>query len=387
MNKKGFTLIEVIISLVLVSVVLTSMLASLVKLRDTYSVVNENTDALIYSSSVSRVLNNDFLKNGGIRYVNCNVEGDRCDIILNNNQRRRIVIYNNQLSNFNVLDNETGDGMYCDTTPKCKEGNDGCETDESSEIIYFCPIKNIITTLKYTDTTNVDDNTSEGDLIYIKSLKLVENTDLDRGRTYTDGYVFGKMSYTTHEFESANKYVNPEAPEEELVPYRNVISSLNIEINDMVDTTDNTYGISIYSSASFPPGMRIGDEIKLIFDNNTIDNIKSLTATTEEVIVKYGVSFNVYFKDADGNKYNRLVETNKITPPTAISTEAGKTLTFDGYYYDAGEGNEIDIIDKNGNILITNTFFIRSEESIDGQLKETNEKVLHARWEVQTDPL
>lgn len=376
MNKKGFTLIEVIISLVLVSVVLTSMLASLVKLKDTYSVVNENTDALIYSSSVSRVLNNDFLKNGGIRYVNCNVEGDRCDIILSNNQRRRIVIYNNQLSNFNVLDSDTGDGMYCDTTPKCKKGSSECETDENNKIIYFCPIKNIITTLKYTDTTNVDDNTSEGDLIYIKSLKLVENTDLNRGRTYTDGYVFGKMSYTTHEFESANKYINPK---ELTGPYRNVISSLNIEINDMVDTTDNTYGISIYSSASFPPGMRIGDEIKLIFNNNTTSNIRSLTATTEELIVKYGVSFNVYFKDADGNKYNRLVETKKITPPTAISTD-GSTLTFGGYYYLASEDNEIDVIDKNGNILITNTFFIRSEEIIDGQLKETNEKVLHARW-------
>ena len=64
MNKKGFTLIEVILSIVLVSVVLTSMLATLVKLRENYSIVNENTDALIYSSSVSRILNNDLSKNG-----------------------------------------------------------------------------------------------------------------------------------------------------------------------------------------------------------------------------------------------------------------------------------------------------------------------------------
>ena len=36
MNKKGFTLFEVIISVVLVSILLTSMLVTLVKIRDAY---------------------------------------------------------------------------------------------------------------------------------------------------------------------------------------------------------------------------------------------------------------------------------------------------------------------------------------------------------------
>ena len=51
MNKKGFTLIEIIVSIVLVSVVLVSLLASLIQLRKTYSVIHEDSDIIVYSSS------------------------------------------------------------------------------------------------------------------------------------------------------------------------------------------------------------------------------------------------------------------------------------------------------------------------------------------------
>mgnify|MGYP003307939376 CR=1 FL=1 len=87
MNKKGFTLIEVIVSIILVSVVLTSMLASLVKLRNAYEEATKNTDALVFSSSLARIINNDFAQNGGIRYIDCTYFGDVCDITLNNNVR------------------------------------------------------------------------------------------------------------------------------------------------------------------------------------------------------------------------------------------------------------------------------------------------------------
>ena len=93
MNKKGFTLFEVIISVVLVSILLTSMLVTLVKIRDAYSIVYENTDALIFSSSIARIINNDFQENGGIRYIDSNYNGDLCDITLNNDQKRRIEVY------------------------------------------------------------------------------------------------------------------------------------------------------------------------------------------------------------------------------------------------------------------------------------------------------
>ena len=40
MNKKGFTLVELIVSIVLVRVVMVSMLMALVKLRENYSTLN-----------------------------------------------------------------------------------------------------------------------------------------------------------------------------------------------------------------------------------------------------------------------------------------------------------------------------------------------------------
>ena len=63
MNKKGFTLIELIVSIILVSIVLISMTGTLVKLKDTYSVVNEDADARIYGATISKIVNDDLLKN------------------------------------------------------------------------------------------------------------------------------------------------------------------------------------------------------------------------------------------------------------------------------------------------------------------------------------
>ena len=58
-SKKGFTLIELIISIVLVSIVMISLLSSLIQLRKTYNTIHENSDILVYSSSIARVINND----------------------------------------------------------------------------------------------------------------------------------------------------------------------------------------------------------------------------------------------------------------------------------------------------------------------------------------
>ena len=44
MNKKGFTLIELIVSITLVSIILVSLLATLVKLKQTYEVIDEDSD-------------------------------------------------------------------------------------------------------------------------------------------------------------------------------------------------------------------------------------------------------------------------------------------------------------------------------------------------------
>ena len=44
MKKRGFTLLEVIVSIVLVSVVMISLLASLIQLNETYNIIHENSD-------------------------------------------------------------------------------------------------------------------------------------------------------------------------------------------------------------------------------------------------------------------------------------------------------------------------------------------------------
>ena len=55
MNKKGFTLIELIVSIVLVTVILVSLLATLVKLKQTYEDVipkQQYIDDIEYLESV-----------------------------------------------------------------------------------------------------------------------------------------------------------------------------------------------------------------------------------------------------------------------------------------------------------------------------------------------
>ena len=67
MKKNGFTLIEILISLTLVSIVLVAMLSTLVRLKDVYAKANDDTDVRIYGAIISRTINADVLANGGIK--------------------------------------------------------------------------------------------------------------------------------------------------------------------------------------------------------------------------------------------------------------------------------------------------------------------------------
>ena len=91
MNKKGFTLIELIVSIVLVTVILVSLLATLVKLKQTYEVIEEDSDIRIYSASISRHINNDIITNKGITSGTCNEEGSRCELKLKNGEERVLI--------------------------------------------------------------------------------------------------------------------------------------------------------------------------------------------------------------------------------------------------------------------------------------------------------
>lgn len=95
MNKKGFTTIEIIVSISLVSIILIPLLVSLVKLREDYSKVNDDSDVRILGSSIVRTINNDIKQNGGIKSITCPQE-TMCTITLNNDETRQLTLRENE---------------------------------------------------------------------------------------------------------------------------------------------------------------------------------------------------------------------------------------------------------------------------------------------------
>lgn len=396
MNKKGFTLFEVIISVVLVSILLTSMLVTLVKIRDAYSIVYENTDALIFSSSIARIINNDFQENGGIRYIDCNYNGDLCDITLNNDQKRRIEVYDvhtgtrvkstDQLkyyigtsdTSYNVSES---DNIFCEKVEhdgqmklvaECYKATD----DSTSSVACICEKQMVTTTLRYSDQT--DKNNEKN--IYLKTLSaqkmsainLVAGKYKATGQKSVTGYTFGKMTFTNLVYDSSNRKTTSGKP------YKNSISTLVIEINDGVDTQDTTYNINLSSTSSYSPDkIQMGKELVFRFDNSleypvgTPVSGVSIEHKIKAFHIKFGVGFFVM------TNTNDLEETRKLTNDNEkgqIPVTKDGSYVFDGYYYDLGGPNEMQVIDANGNIVITSTYFEKDKDA------SGNTIFLKAKW-------
>lgn len=91
MNKKGFSLIELVVSITLISIVLISLINTLVKLKEIYTMVNDNAEIEVSTSSIVRIINNDFINNGGIKKVEQDEDDNRSIVIyLNNGKKRKI---------------------------------------------------------------------------------------------------------------------------------------------------------------------------------------------------------------------------------------------------------------------------------------------------------
>ncbi len=80
MKRKGFTLVELIVSIVLVGIVLASMIGTLLSLKNTYNVINEDMETRTYSALVSKVINEHIMKNNGIKDYDC--AGNKCVMTL-----------------------------------------------------------------------------------------------------------------------------------------------------------------------------------------------------------------------------------------------------------------------------------------------------------------
>lgn len=179
MNKNGFTLIELIVSIVLVSIVLVSMTGTLVKLKQTYNIINEDTDARIYGATISKIINDDFLKNNGIRDISCSNDEDMssCEIVLGTNQKRTLEILRNTIPNDKETIYENGKNI-------------GTKTYEK-------------TTLRYSDST-----TGAVKTLLIKTIELIvkSNNEVDNNLVNTYGYKFTDLSVKTYKYKNIDDY-------------------------------------------------------------------------------------------------------------------------------------------------------------------------------------
>ncbi len=179
MNKNGFTLVELIVSIVLVSIVLVSMTGTLVKLKETYNVVNEDADARIFGATISKIINDDFLKNNGIRDISCSNDEDMssCEIVLGTNQKRTLEILRNTIPNDKETIYENGKNI-------------GTKTYEK-------------TTLRYSDST-----TGAVKTLLIKTIELIvkSNNEVDNNLVNTYGYKFTDLSVKTYKYKNIDDY-------------------------------------------------------------------------------------------------------------------------------------------------------------------------------------
>lgn len=207
MNKNGFTLVELIVSIVLVSIVLVSMTGTLVKLKETYNVVNEDADARIYGATISKIINDDFLKNNGIRDISCSNDEDMssCEIVLGTNQKRTLEILRNTISN----DSET---IY--------ENGKNVGTKKYEK-----------TTLRYSDST-----TGAVKTLLIKTIELIvkSNNEVDNNLVNTYGYKFTDLSVKTYKYENIDDYDKTDK-----------ITHI------IIGLSDEKYNIDLYSSGTY----------------------------------------------------------------------------------------------------------------------------------------
>ena len=332
MNKKGFTLIEVIVSIVLVSVVLVSLMATLIKLRETYSVIHENSDVLVYASSISRVINNDIMDNNGIRYASCDMNGVTCDITLGNDQKRRL----------EIIEEEINHGRIKRTDKK-----------EANHVT-----KN--STLKYSDTTKEEKaedgtiDTSKNKIIYIRTLALEDYTEIikENGREIegvhtTEGYNFYSITSDTSEIK---KIKNNEI-------FVDVVTKLIVNIYDGIDVNDTKYNVTLYSAGKYSESEYIGKRYTIEFDLNGAET-SSGDYSMDEV---FGVG---YYKTGE-----KAVLKNKITK---IKIPKRSDQAFLGYYYSNGE---VQVVDGIGNIVASNMLF-KNDVLLGPEAKER----VYAKW-------
>ena len=94
MNKNGFTIVELIISVTILSIVMVFALNLLVVLKEKETSLDTDTDMVLNQAFVSKKINGDIVKNGGIKSLNCTTT--KCDFTFNNDVKKTLTLTNNK---------------------------------------------------------------------------------------------------------------------------------------------------------------------------------------------------------------------------------------------------------------------------------------------------
>ena len=404
MNKKGFTLIEVAVSVVLVSIVMISLTATLVEIKKKAETVDSNTNAVVYSSVVSKALNGDIIKNEGIKFVECDANGGECGLVLGNNERRWLgIVDTTEKNETDIYQDTAGNNYYLkDThnhyygviavegTPKMNGTKVKCNNKVranclsvsvennictcfkeriSSTLIYLdnTPIANtsLVTTNAYETSNNIADYQNENITIkYIKTLSYVrtyrKTTDgKDDLRLTTEGYGFSRIYFNQYTYKDV---ANAQAT--------NVLTKLTIGIYDGIDNNDQTYNVLLNSASRIDNNSpTVGT--KFIIDLDTVGNLSDPQGIVQptvnfpikgvQAITRFTEKFNVGF-DATFYSTGETVTIQRITIPTCSGTTgacSGKTFTK---YTTGTNCSGVTVVDSTGKIIVPSNYFTSNSE-------------------------
>ena len=94
--KKGFSLIELLVSLVIISAVMVFLTSFVLNLRDEKGEINIDVQANINQASISRALNYDAIEHGGICRIN--ISGNTATIKYVDEAEKKIILNNKTLT-------------------------------------------------------------------------------------------------------------------------------------------------------------------------------------------------------------------------------------------------------------------------------------------------
>ena len=398
MNKKGFTLIEVIVSVVLVSLVMVTLTSTLVELKKKSEVVALNTDAVVYSSIISRIVNNDITENNGVKFIECDPNGEECGMVLGNNDKRSITLKetsdtrvakvekveatgnyilkdksnNSYINKVDVTMVNGGQLSYCNNTDRL---NANCLAVLINGNKCTCFKEKISSTLLYKDITAetttglLNSNTTSGKVKYIKTLSYIKTTDPDTNKVSTEGYGFSRIYYDQYPYAGKNGDTN-------------ILTRLTVGIYDGIDKNAAAYNASLYSaSRTNADAPKVGDKFTITL--NTVGNLnaphgvvypKVQSITRPEIdsfpVTRLTEKFNVGFEVVNPGVYVDdahtsvgIGETQTFTSFTSLPSMSGKI--FMGYFTAKGTETECAgtmVINNSGHLTVASNYFLEDSE-------------------------